>query len=550
MTILLHSSRDLPPKSAYDNWIAVTGTTVALDPAFKFPGQAAKLEMAFMEIRPLWWKLAKKMGADPGADYARAPTATAFGSDFGVMLAWSNIIDELINQNKNHLIICDDPWLFRHLASLPGIKFGRLPALQTKRIFFFLRGVLARLKVAGLMAILALISRPQRFIIDSGDAALLVYAHPRSILQGISQGRDDYFGDLMTEIPTLKRLLHGDSSLADIKRLCTDGRTAAIHAWGSALFAFQLLFVKWKPSQSSTNRTYFWLIDRAAAIENGGGGPAMTCWQMHCQERWLATVRPSCVTWPWENHAWERALCRSARRHKTRTIGYQHTVIGPHQINYATTSNRDGLESIPDWVVADGPAYARELLAWGVPENRLTIGGAFRLTNVDADIYNPGGPVFFPLSSNYDVARQQLEAARRVARTGKRVLVKTHPMYPMNVPEDENLTRTDLPMVEQKNLSIVIYSTGTSGLEAILLGLPAYRLQLDDCIAIDVLPEGISIPTITLETIEEVIQTEKARPNISWDDIFVTVDFKKWHELLSKANMSEENPSTQFVQAS
>ena len=114
MTVLLHSTRDMPPELAYDNWIAVTGTTATLDPARKLPELAAKLETAFVEIRPLWWKLAKDMGSDPGADYARAPTATAFGSDFGVMLAWAKLINDLINQRKNHIILCDDPWLFRH----------------------------------------------------------------------------------------------------------------------------------------------------------------------------------------------------------------------------------------------------------------------------------------------------------------------------------------------------------------------------------------------------------------------------------------------------
>ena len=72
----------------------------------------------------------------------------------------------------------------------------------------------------GLMAITALVSRRHHQNITTDEATLLVYAHPLSIPQGTSQstpkGRDDYFGDLMTEIPSLKRLLHGDSSLADI----------------------------------------------------------------------------------------------------------------------------------------------------------------------------------------------------------------------------------------------------------------------------------------------------------------------------------------------
>ncbi len=87
---------------------------------------------------------------------------------------------------------------------------------------------------------------------------------------------------------------------------------------------------------------------------------------------------PGRVAWPWENFAWERGLCRAARKRGVATIGSQHTVVGPHQINYSTQANADGLASIPDLVVANGPAYKAELSAWGVPEDRLLIGGAFR----------------------------------------------------------------------------------------------------------------------------------------------------------------------------
>ena len=549
MTVQLHSTHDLPVNAAYDHWLAVTGTTGTLDPEHKLPNLAARLEMAFMEIRPLWWKLAKDMGADPGSDYARTPTATAFGSDFGVMLAWSKLVAELIDQNKSHLVICDDPWLFRHLASLPGIKSGRAPSIWLKQLFFLFRGLAARVKVAGLMAVSALLSRRYCKIFTSNAPTLLVYAHPRSTPQNNTQQRDEYFGNLMVEVPALKRLLHSDSSLTDIKRLCTDSRTAAIHAWGSALFALRLIMVKWKPSQADRKRSYFWLIKRAAAIENGGGGPAMTCWQIHCQNRWLVDNHPSCVVWPWENHAWERALCRSARQHKIRTIGYQHTVIGPHQINYATASNRDGLKSIPEIVIADGPAYAKELRAWGIPEEQLIIGGAFRFKQFDTDIYDPAGPVFMPLSSDHNVSRQQLEAARHIAKTGRPVLVKAHPMYPMVIPEEKNLTRTEVPLAEQKALSMVIYCTGTSGLDAVLHGLPTYRLQLEDRIAIDVLPEGISTPTVTLETIESIVQGHQSRPSISWDDIFSTVDLKLWQDLLCIDNMPTENLTSHYIKS-
>ncbi len=528
MSAVLRTSRDLPAADAYDVWIALAGARPQLDTGRRLAGLADRLEAAYLQIRPVWWELGRALGADPGAEIARAPTAAVFGSDFGIMLAWDRIAQSLASEEPRYLMVCDDPWLFRQLATRPGIAAGRPPALWPRQLVLGLRGWLVRARVAALMARTALALRRQRSAMPSAAATILVYAHPASS----TEGGDAYFGLLMREMPDLKRVLHVDATLSDVRGLAGDERTVGVHAWGDPLTALGLLFRRWWPRQNHGRGPYGWLVRRAAAMENGGGGPAMTHWQIHCQERWLQDTRPAVIAWPWENHAWERALCRAARRAGVRTVGYQHTVIGPHQINYSTASNPDGLDSIPDAIVADGPAYARELAAWGIPADRLSIGGAFRFKRHQAVVHDPAGPVFVPLSANRDTARQQLEAARRIAASGRHVLVKDHPMYPMTVAEEPRLTSTDVPLTEQKVLSTVLYSTGTSGLEAVLMGLPAVRLQLEDRIAVDVLPEGIKVPVATLETVAEAVATLPARPAVRWEEVLAPVDMSVWRRLL------------------
>ncbi len=325
-----------------------------------------------------------------------------------------------------------------------------------------------------------------------GSASILVYGHPESHPDGF----DAYFGDLSGRIPGLRRLLHVDCGISGARRLMAHGTTQSLHGWGSALYALAVLpFVKWRPQPDGVAARWRWLVRRAAALENGGGGPAMTRWQMHCQARWLRSARPSAVAWPWENFAWERGLVLAARRGATSTVGYQHTVIGPHQFNYSVRCNADDLESVPDTVVANGPVYLQEMISLGLPETRAVDGGAFRMNRPEnGPVFDPDGPVFVALSAIVATAKRQVSAAETLAASGLSVLVKEHPMYPFSFRETERLKRTEIPLAMQKKISSVVYATGATGLDARLLGLPAIRLRLPNAISIDVLPEGIRNP--------------------------------------------------------
>ena len=529
MSVLLRSSNALPEADAYQFWLAVTGTP-PLDAAdCRLHGLAKRLEDAFVAERETWWRLGRKLSAEPGADIAHMPTAGAFGSDFGIMLAWARLCRELAEGDDVTLIVCDDPWLFRHLSTIPGTDAGAPPPLVLQTLRLRLRGFIARTRVALRNAIASIRLFRQRRVMEPGCSVILVYGHPASD----AQGRDAYFGDLMIQHGALKRLLHTDCPADQAVALSRDGRTAGLHAWGSPKFALSLIFQHWWPGPETLAGEYGWLVRRAETIENSGGGPAMNRWQAHCQERWLDAARPGRVLWPWENHGWERNMCRAARARNIPTIGYQHTVIGPHQFNYALHTNPDGLDSIPDLVAADGPAYRDEMQDWGVPSERLVIAGAYRFPRFDNDAYDPAGPVFVPLSAIPQAARAQLTVALDLANRGRAVLIKPHPMYPLDFRERENLGRAEQPLAEQKGLSAVLYTTGASGLEAVLMGLPGYRLMLDDRIAIDVLPSGFETEAVTTEdAAEAILKGQGRRTQAAWEDILSDPDTALWKSLL------------------
>jgi len=530
MSVLLRRSKAHTAPSAYQFWLAVTGTPPLGEPDRKLPDLAKRLEDAFVGERETWWRLGRALSAEATADVAHMPTAGSFGSDFGIMLAWVRLVTELADADGAPiLVLCDDPWLFRHLAALPDVDAGQAPSVSVAALRLIFRGILARCRVAFRMAAATIWLRGTRRVMVAGDSVILVYGHPSSD----AAGHDAYFSDLMARFAGLKRLLHTDCGTARARELCADSRTASLHAWGHPLFALRLIAARWRPGRVHLQGPFGWLVLRAAAIENGGGGPAMNLWQRHCQERWLRTARPARVLWPWENHGWERNLCRAGRRHAVPLIGYQHTVIGPHQFNYATASNHDDDASIPDIVVANGPAYLGEMLAWGVPAERLVIGGAFRFAHFAEDLFNPKGPVFVPLSAVPAIAQLQIDVARALSDQGRRTLVKPHPMYPIAFEASGSLEAVDRPLAEQTGLSAVLYGTGTSGLEAILMGLPAYRLMADDRIAIDVLPAGVTVAAVTPEdAVDAIIEGRARNRRICRDDIFAEPDMELWERLL------------------
>ncbi len=529
MTILLRTSRDLPSDAEWRYWLAVTDSDVSrLETARKLPRLAHRLEAAFDACRTTWWELARRLARTPSAGLSHTVACGAFGSDFGLMLAWDLMVRELAAESEPCLMVCDDPWAFRQLATRTGVSAGKPPSLLTPAWKRTIRGFAARSKLALRLVASVLATRRFNTAVPKGARTLLVYGHPGSRADGF----DVYFGPLMRELPELKRLLHCDCPPSRVAELAADGRTASLHGWGSMVFALSMPWRAWRPGPADRSGEFGWLVRRAAARENGGGGPAMNAWQMHCQRRFLAAVRPTAVCWPWENHAWERDLCRAARPLGVRSLGYQHTVIGPHQINYSPRANVDGLAGLPDVVIADGPAYRDELIAWEVPAARVVIGGAWRLPPVAGGRYDPAAPVFVPLSAIPAIARLQVEAARTLAQAGRRVLVKPHPMYPLDFAEMPGLDRTDTGITGHPLLSAVIAATGTSSLEGLLLGLPTFRLLPDDRLAVDILPAGITAAAVTPDELPAALATASPPPPLPYGRVLAPPDIATWKSLL------------------
>lgn len=527
MAAILATSRHLPPADAYDAWCSIVGASGGLDPARGVSGIADRLERAYDEAAETWWQLARDMNADSSAVLAHAPSAAGNVSDFGQMLAWERLVDGWVRADSRVLVVCDDPWMYRHLATRPGVaRAGTRPGLICPVLRHFFRGFAVRGWVALRALVWAIATRRPR--VPKRNAWLLVYAHPASK----PDGEDAYFGGLMHEAPHLRRALHVDGGLRRGRAL-GGPRTVTLHAWGTVADALGLPFARWRPGRKARRGTRGWLVRRAAAIDGGSGQGAMIAWQLRCQRRWLADAEPTVVAWPWENHGWERALVRAARRTGTRTVGYQHATVAWREWNYSPRANADALESLPDQVFCAGPASRRRLVEWGVPAARLAVAGALRFAKPLAVQCDPAAPVFVALPFEFDVARQMVAALRPLAAGGARFVVRAHPMSPYAFDPSPGLVPADGPLSAQVSVSAVLYCLTSVGSEAALAGLPTLRFRPAHRVVADPMPPGISVPAASAADLGAALAALAPPAPIAFDDVFAPPDLDLWREALA-----------------
>lgn len=507
-------------------WLAFTGSPCRLPPNRMLPDVGRQLEESYEAACGQWMSLGRRFSRERRGWLADMPTAAVDICDFGLMLAWSGLVSRLARQEREVLVVCDDPWMFRHLETLPGVTAHGGVALWRRRLRLRLRGYASRLKVSLRVALAALLYRPQRrrHEINPGAPAVAAYGHPSSR----GDGYDAYFGDLILRNPQILRILHTDLIGDRIRTLTAERHSASFHAWGNPLFALTLPFVRWRPLLGEGDEPYAWLIRRAAETENGGGALAMTRWQNHCHGNWLRSVRPRCVVWPWENHPWERDFVRRCGDLGVETRGYQHTVVGRHRLNFSPKTNFDGERSLPDRIICNGPAYLEQLIQFGLDPARLIIGGAFRFPAVGHDHYDPEGPVYVALSHITGIASQMLAAIKSLPANCANFVVKSHPMYPVNFDESENISRTQATIPEFRGMRAVLYSNGSTGLEGAMVGVPTWRFLPADRFVPDILPNNVRLPSITRSDIEAILDPRPEFTPVDWNQVMAPVDMAVW----------------------
>ncbi|MCB2100606.1 MAG: hypothetical protein KDE22_07035 [Rhodobacterales bacterium] len=539
MPVLLTTSK-VAPRGPYDAWCAAPGTRVkagVFDPARRWVDLPAVLERALEDVGPAWRTLGRRLGAAPTGHLAHAAVCAGTVSDLGLMLAWTRIAQDMARDPLTLVIVCDDPWLFRHLARLLPVAVSKPPRLWGAETRLALRGPLSRALYALGAAWGALTLGRGR--VEPGAPALLVYGHPAAG----PDGTDGYFGDLPKRRRDLARALHVDTPLGTVRRLMADPRVTPLRAWGGVGAALGLVKARWRPEEARKPNPLHWLIRRAAALEGGGGTAAAIAWQAHCQERWLEATRPSVIAWPWENHAWERALVKAARARGIATVGYQHATVGRTETNYAPDSN-PGPDSLPDRIACSGTLWRDALLALGHDESRLSVAGALRYPVPPRGSHDHAGPVFVALPFQRHLAAELVAALTHPALAGRLFVVRAHPMAPVALPARDNIAEADGPLGAQDGLSAVVYVATTVGLEAVLAGLPTLRFRPAAGVANDILPPGLDLPVAGAADLPGALAALGPPPSVRASDVFGPVDPALWDDLLPPGLTGAPKPTT------
>ena len=528
MPLLLHHSGDLPPATAYDFWFAIAGASPDLPVETQVPDLSEDLETAFEDAAAEWLSLARKMSAERSGQPSHVTSCATNVSDFGEMLAWARLCAKHAENESTILAVCDDPWLFRHIAETATPNAGRAPRFDLRLLRLAIRGFLARSAYAIRALADCYLLRSHRRSRDRGGAWLLVYGHPRSDANGV----DGYFGDLPKQLDHLSRALHVDCSRERANALQRDGRTVSLRAWGSSLSALSLPFSRWRPGANFMGGAYGWLVRRAAMLEGGTAQAAAIEWQMRCQRSWLKSTAPRVVAWPFENHAWERALTREARSKGTLTLGYQHSVVGRHMLNYSPASMPDGVAGLPDTVFCTGPSTRSQLLAWDIPDGKVVVGGALRFADPACPRHDPAAPVFVALPFDHVIADEMMAAIRNTAQTDREFLVRDHPMTPYPIQSQGSVRRADGPLDSVPAVSSVIYAATTVGLEALIAGLPTLRFRSRSKLSVDILPPGIDAPTTEARTLAKDLEAAQPPSRIDRAHVFAKPNMDLWHSQL------------------
>ena len=524
--ILCRSAHARDPRWAALPWVVIGAARPALDPTLAKPGVAAALVAAFDVIAPHWLGLARSLATMSGGHLSQAAVCAANVSDFGEALAWTHLVGTWARDTTATLVVCDDPWLARRFEDISGVDVGDLPALGPVTFRRGLRGMAARLVASLRFAAAAVRGRRHRPTGSVGGTSILVYGHPASR----ADGYDAYFGRLMLEMPGVRRVFHVDCPIAVAGIL----GSPSLHAFGNPFVALSLAFACWRLDAGRPKDDDARLIARAVTQEGAGAQAAAIAWQIHCQARWLDVSRPAIVAWPWEGHAWERALIRLCRARGIRTVGYQHSVVGRQMLNYASGFDATGTGELPDTVLTTGMAWRDRLIQMRLPAERLRIGGAWRSLADDSGAgFDPEGDVFVALPFDSVIAAEMIEACGTVAADGAiRFAIKDHPMSPFAFDEMPGLYRTVRGLGDFGACRAVVYAATSVGIEALLAGIPTVRFLCSRRLAMDIMPDGVEPLTCDASGLGAALA--EALPSAKPDRvrIFAPVDLALWATII------------------
>lgn len=211
------------------------------------------------------------------------------------------------------------------------------------------------------------------------------------------------------------------------------------------------------------------------------------------------------LIYTFENHAWEKVLCHSFRRFypHTRLVGYQHSTFAPMHLNYFISQKDQAVMPFPDRIITSGLQDEKILINAGFPRNIIVRGGAIRYAYLLDTKQNKPHPEKRPTvlitssiskSESIELLSKCYEAFKN---TNYRILVKCHPYMPfvrfgsaagISLPSNFEITNNPISILIPAS-DILVYSSSTTCIEALAMGVPVVHVKSSLFIDLDQLDD-------------------------------------------------------------
>jgi len=267
--------------------------------------------------------------------------------------------------------------------------------------------------------------------------------------------------------------------------------------------------------------------------------------------RWAELKFPIArIIYIFENQPYERAICWQARRSLpgATIVGYQHTRVAPLilQVNLAPGGEEEA--PLPDWLVTLGKHTSRLLVSGGHAPESLRDGGALQMQGLLARRPDGGAatgradrPTILVATARLEEAAELVDLAARLFNEdeGVKVILKYHPAFPFDEVDGwsrdqlpQHVSVSDQPITElMLKSSLIVYSSSTVCVEALVLGLPAIHLRTQFDLDIDALG---AVPHLRLEAtgLEEL--REKVRWLLDHREEYIAQHREQWDRFVEE----------------
>lgn len=267
-------------------------------------------------------------------------------------------------------------------------------------------------------------------------------------------------------------------------------------------------------------------------------------------KRWKKAGIPiEMFIYPYESQTWEKVYCIGLKEFypSTRIIGYQHSTVPKMLLNYFFSSEELSVLPFPDKVITTGKYTEKLLKEAGYNPSKVVCGGAIRYESslkkkVPPPKMDTSRPIIL-VTPSVDI-NESIELVRKILKAfGQfkhyKVVFKFHPRRPYEVIVEKDKSLESLPehfiisgkpsgdLLQESH--VLIYTSATTCIEALSLGVPVLHIKSDFTIDRDNLAdfpsgirESVSTPDDIVKATERILnmdEKELSRKRQLWAEV-------------------------------